>query len=87
VPPTHRIPFRRAGRNPTTLRTGGLGLLARTAWQREVAMGAVTPALWIGFGWLIHGFMVTAAAISAEDLPTVAGRRVSASSPSWAGSC
>lgn len=37
---------------------------------RGAAQSILLPALWIGFGRLIHGSMTTAGAISAEDLPT-----------------
>ncbi|WP_369251643.1 DUF308 domain-containing protein [Streptomyces sp. R41] len=37
---------------------------------RGAAQSILLPQLWIGFGRLTHGFMISAAAISAEDLPT-----------------
>ncbi|WP_406470709.1 HdeD family acid-resistance protein [Streptomyces sp. NBC_01615] len=50
--------------------SGVLSVLLGLICFRGAAQSILLLALWIGFGWLIHGFMTTAGVISAENLPT-----------------
>lgn len=49
--------------------SGALSLLLGLICFRGAAETILLLALWIGFGWLLRGVMLTAAAISTEGLP------------------
>jgi uncharacterized membrane protein HdeD (DUF308 family) len=49
--------------------TGALSILLGLICFRGTLESILLLALWIGFGWLLRGIMMTAAAASAEDLP------------------
>ncbi|MBC7273013.1 MAG: HdeD family acid-resistance protein [Streptomyces sp.] len=49
--------------------TGALSVLLGLICFRGTLQSIFLLALWIGFGWLLRGIMVTAAAASAEDMP------------------
>ncbi|MFD9207135.1 HdeD family acid-resistance protein [Streptomyces sioyaensis] len=48
---------------------GALFILLGLVCFRGTLESILLLALWIGFGWLLRGIMVTATAISAEDIP------------------
>ncbi|GAA2352405.1 HdeD family acid-resistance protein [Streptomyces cuspidosporus] len=49
--------------------SGGLAVLLGLLCLRGPAQSVLLLALWIGFSWLLRGVMLTAAAISHEQLP------------------
>ncbi|MFJ5216118.1 HdeD family acid-resistance protein [Streptomyces sp. NPDC088354] len=49
--------------------TGALSILLGLICFRGAAQSLLLLALWIGFGWLLRGIMLIAAAISTEGLP------------------
>jgi uncharacterized membrane protein HdeD (DUF308 family) len=49
--------------------TGALSVLLGLICFRGAAESILLLALWIGFGWLLRGIMLTAAALSQEGLP------------------
>ncbi|MBL1101440.1 HdeD family acid-resistance protein [Streptomyces sp. 205] len=49
--------------------SGALSVLLGLLCFRGPAQSILLLALWIGFGWLLRGVMLTATAISAEELP------------------
>ncbi|MEU3844116.1 HdeD family acid-resistance protein [Streptomyces sp. NPDC028635] len=49
--------------------TGGLSILLGLVCFRGTLESILLLALWIGFGWLLRGVMVTATAASAPDMP------------------
>ncbi|MFF7971167.1 DUF308 domain-containing protein [Streptomyces sp. NPDC007905] len=49
--------------------TGALFLLLGLVCFRGTLESILLLALWIGFGWLIRGTLITAAAVSSPDLP------------------
>ncbi|MFG2138496.1 HdeD family acid-resistance protein [Streptomyces sp. NPDC048650] len=48
---------------------GALFILLGLVCFRGTLESILLLALWIGFGWLLRGIMVTATAVSAEDIP------------------
>ena len=48
---------------------GALFILLGLVCFRGTLQSILLLALWIGFGWLLRGIMVTATAVSAEDIP------------------
>jgi len=56
--------------------SGALSVLLGLVCFRGAAQSILLLALWIGFGWLMRGFMLTAGAISAEGRPTRGWRAV-----------
>ncbi|WP_328548762.1 HdeD family acid-resistance protein [Streptomyces platensis] len=48
---------------------GAVFILLGLVCFRGTLQSILLLALWIGFGWLLRGIMVTASAISAEDIP------------------
>ncbi|MFJ4845202.1 MULTISPECIES: HdeD family acid-resistance protein [unclassified Streptomyces] len=49
--------------------TGALSILLGLICFRGAAQSLLLLALWIGFGWLLRGIMLVAAAVSTEGLP------------------